>query len=862
MKSKLRQVSSQRWFWPVIILIVLAGGLLYFTYPTKQDLEPSLSDESSETPLRTVTQTRLVVYEGPSVMKSSDRVQIQVEDQELFVYETLVNHGRVFSFTAPTTTTPVALFDFEGSVTVTVTVDEGVERAVVRPLAYGIQPQIEGDTITFTLDYPGNYTVEYNGRTDRAIHLFANPLEEDAPDPDNIPDDMIYIGPGVYKADAIPVKSNQTIYIAGGAVVYGQIRGQEVENVTIRGRGIIDGSIYPRTRAAEFTIPVEFRHSKNITIEGLTFLDPAGWAISSYFVDGLTIDNVKIITARANGDGISIQSSKNVEVKNSFVRTWDDSLVVKNYDRGTTSNVLFENMVLWTDLAQSMEIGYETYGETMENIEFRDITVLHNFHKPVISIHNSDDAVIRDVVFRNITVEDGQIVGDNMAASYDNFFLDFAIQYNQEWTRSGGERGEIKDVVVDNILVLDGRDDFVSRIMGSGPQNKVSNVVLRNITYKDTQVKKGEDFHLSVNEHTENIRVEFPAKESTGARLYLPYKLALEKNAEQQITVVTQPEQTGYVVPAFAMKDLPEIYIGQKITGEFEVTATRGTSTREWDDGSGSFATAPNVPSNVLDGDLSTKWMGLEWSGETGEFGALNIWFDEPQTVGTIRVYGDPESSLYLKQNIGVFGVRATSTKDVFTRILNSKDYEFTPAAGNFVDIKINPGEYKGIQLRFYNREGTAYPKRAFAHGVDIYPASLTFNQAVSASPHEDIYVANHITDGNPLTYYEAKKDHWPAEVVVDMGESWTVRYVNVALPPLMQWEPRTQTFSIEASLGGEEYEEIVPQGDYLFDPAKGNVVEIPLGEGVEARFLKFVFTRNTAPGGFGAQVSEISAFE
>ena len=100
MKSKLRQVSSQRWFWPVIILIVLAGGLLYFTYPTKQDLEPSLSDESTETPLRTVTQTRLVVYEGPSVMKSSDRVQIQVEDQELFVYETLVNHGRVFSFTA------------------------------------------------------------------------------------------------------------------------------------------------------------------------------------------------------------------------------------------------------------------------------------------------------------------------------------------------------------------------------------------------------------------------------------------------------------------------------------------------------------------------------------------------------------------------------------------------------------------------------------------------------------------------------------------------------------------------------------------------------------------------------------------
>ena len=57
-------------------------------------------------------------------------------------------------------------------------------------------------------------------------------------------------------------------------------------------------------------------------------------------------------------------------------------------------------MVLWTDLAQSMEIGYETYGEYMKDIVFRNITVLHNFHKPVISIHNSDDTKIENIVFQ------------------------------------------------------------------------------------------------------------------------------------------------------------------------------------------------------------------------------------------------------------------------------------------------------------------------------------------------------------------------------------------------------------------------------------------------------------------------------
>ena len=84
----------------------------------------------------------------------------------------------------------------------------------------------------------------------------------------------------------------------------------------------------------------------------------------------ITIDNVKIITARPNGDGISIQSSTNVVVKNSFVRTWDDSLVVKNVNNKSTYNVRFSNNILWTDLAQSMEVGYETYGESIKNVVF------------------------------------------------------------------------------------------------------------------------------------------------------------------------------------------------------------------------------------------------------------------------------------------------------------------------------------------------------------------------------------------------------------------------------------------------------------------------------------------------------------
>ena len=93
-------------------------------------------------------QTKLVTYDGPSIMATSSRVSVKVENQDLFVYETRVNHGRMFSWDLPTTMAPYVLFDFEGKVHVEITIleDVAVESAVVRPLVYGIAPTLIGKT--------------------------------------------------------------------------------------------------------------------------------------------------------------------------------------------------------------------------------------------------------------------------------------------------------------------------------------------------------------------------------------------------------------------------------------------------------------------------------------------------------------------------------------------------------------------------------------------------------------------------------------------------------------------------------------------------------------------------------------------
>ncbi len=175
-------------------------------------------------PENTVNETKVVTYPGPSVFESSKKAKISVDDNDLFVYETRVNHKRSFTWEYSNDTAPVAVFDFIGKVHIKITVNDAVTSAKVSPLDLGVTPTFHDNTIEFDLDNPTNYVVEYNDDEKTSIHLFTsrpeeNPItEEEAKKDDNI----LYFGPGVYKVDSLPIKSNQTIYLAGGSYIYGQ----------------------------------------------------------------------------------------------------------------------------------------------------------------------------------------------------------------------------------------------------------------------------------------------------------------------------------------------------------------------------------------------------------------------------------------------------------------------------------------------------------------------------------------------------------------------------------------------------------------------------------------------------------------
>lgn len=443
---------------------------------------------------------KVVLYSAPVGMQGAQDRVVTVEGAPVFVYDTAVNLKRAWMADPELQKTPVAYFDFSGTVKVTVKAPGmKIDSVTIRPLSLGIKPVIAGDTITFSLDKPAKLTLEINNNILRALHLFAGAPEVNPPkkgDPD-----VLYFGPGVHNVNGIELKSNQTVYIAGGAVVHGWIRGNSVENVKILGRGIIDGSVYDRWKNT--CVPINLERCKNCEIDGITILDPAAWTLNTLFCENVKINNVKIISARSNSDGITTQSCKNLTATDCFVRSWDDSLVVKGYD-GDVKGITFDNIIIWTDLAQSCEIGYETRAKTIEDIYFKNITVLHNFHKPVMSIHNSDNAMVRNVHYENITVEDAEMgTGDGA-----NYLIDMLIKDSQ-WSQAP-ERGNIRDVYYDNIKVLSGKL-AISRIQGFDETHTIENVHINNLEIYGKKILNAEDGKFNIDEYNAK-NIEFTAK--------------------------------------------------------------------------------------------------------------------------------------------------------------------------------------------------------------------------------------------------------------------------------------------------------------------------------------------------------------
>jgi polygalacturonase len=75
---------------------------------------------------------------------------------------------------------------------------------------------------------------------------------------------------------------------------------------------------------------VQFVNCKNILVKDIHLEDGPMWTIHMIYSKNITINGVNVKTTGINGDGVVIDSSRNVLVENCFLHTSDDSISIKS----------------------------------------------------------------------------------------------------------------------------------------------------------------------------------------------------------------------------------------------------------------------------------------------------------------------------------------------------------------------------------------------------------------------------------------------------------------------------------------------------------------------------------------------------
>jgi hypothetical protein len=383
---------------------------------------PTLAKESPLAPptpaLESATaEGRAVTYPVPNGVRTSEDWEVRANGLPVFVYATRVKRGGPAS---------VASFDFSGKVDLEFTCHDQIPRAVaIRPRSLGIKPTVEGQKIRVSLDRPCRFTVEVGGDEAspsqiegqvRSLYVFANPVETDKPDADA--PNILYFGPGLHQPGTIEVKTGQTLYLAGGAVVHARVIGWEANDVTICGRGIlhlghvpvptviVPGQVFPAMLA--------LTRCHGLRMEGITLLDAAVWTVVLKECSDVRISNIKIVNGRYySTDGINPVNCQDVAIEDCFFRCTDDNISVKGLNWGLPSrNILVERCTFWSDNNNAIVVGPESKCSLLENVTFRncDILYVHDNQeiKAAMSVIQLDDTSMTNVTFEDIRVERAQ----------------------------------------------------------------------------------------------------------------------------------------------------------------------------------------------------------------------------------------------------------------------------------------------------------------------------------------------------------------------------------------------------------------------------------------------------------------------
>lgn len=326
----------------------------------------------------------------------------------------------------------------------------------------------------------------------------------------------VYLHKGCFVSGTIYLKDNVNLYIEAGAVLKASdnldnfpvkpskypsytgefvtnkmlIYAEEVKNISISGRGTIDGNgdywIEGPYGSPSFSVRpriIHMRGCEDIQVRDITLYNSASWVQSYQSCKNLLIDGVSVnsrenkdiekpryIDARGrNTDGMDIIDCQKVRVSSCFIVSGDDGICLKSFSPDEKCrDITITNCVLSTN-GSGIKIGTETAGG------FEDITVsncvVYDTRAEAIALLTADGANIERVTISNISLRNikGAAIAIRLGVRNRPYTLNAKIN-----------KPLIKDIIIQNVQGTRISTDFGCSITGI-PGYSVENVILKNI---------------------------------------------------------------------------------------------------------------------------------------------------------------------------------------------------------------------------------------------------------------------------------------------------------------------------------------------------------------------------------------------
>ncbi len=422
-------------------------------------------------------------------------------------------------------------FMADGKVNIDIEIKGAVDTYSIHPLSKNIEANVSGNRLSFAIENPSNLLVKINDLT--PLLLFSTPLEQDVPDKDD--ENVIFFEPGEHNVGRLKLKSNQTVYIAPGAVVYGTLEGSEVENVTIKGRGILDGSKH--TTWDDRIFGIYFERSKNITIEGIGIRNCYWWVTDFLLCENVKVSHINLFSFYRNNGGLMVDGCNGFSASDSFILTNDDcicphALNAAGNGEPMAQNYSFKNMALYNVLTgNGIRIGASFETESCRNWIFEDIDIIaHNPGASAIISDHSDWATIENLQFINFNIE-------RSSPKLINFFID-STRYSC-FTGYKTGRGNMRRIVFKNFRAPGG-EVFLA---GYDSEHLIQDVWFQNFVIGGKALGSVED--INVNPFVQNVH--FTDSESSlppAPNLIAPF---IETESPGELIIDNQDDRSQFV---------------------------------------------------------------------------------------------------------------------------------------------------------------------------------------------------------------------------------------------------------------------------------------------------------------------------